>query len=162
MPNGGGGVDRDKGIIYGVKIIGTDSPNTHKSGAARGTKYTPSAWRSLVRILEGMNANVNHPPKNAPGEDRKAEEGLGQYHNPREEADGVYADLHCLTTHTMWPRVAEAAEKAPGNFALSINGQGRGEVIDGWYVVSEIRASLWTWCATAAVAAHSSRARRNG
>lgn len=131
-------VDRDKGIIYGVKVLGETSPNTHKSGATKGTKYTPSARAGLARVLEGLHVNVDHQSRANPNEERKARDGLGELRNARELPDGVYADLHCLTAHPMWEPLAEAAEKMPGAFALSINAQGRGEVADGYYVVQEV------------------------
>lgn len=139
LPDGQQRVDHERGIIFGVKVVGPDSPNTHRSGATKGTKYTPEfrSWVANCIREGGVKVNVNHPSRLAPGEDRKAEDGLGELRDSREDGGGVYANLHCLTTHAMWAPLAEAAEKMPGAFALSINASGRGQVIDGWYIVSE-------------------------
>jgi len=75
------------------------------------------------------------------GGDRDVNDGLGKLLNPKLTAEGVFADLHCLTTHPMWERVAEAAEKMPDAFALSINAWGKGEIEDGWFVINDLPAA---------------------
>jgi len=132
-------VDRDKGIIYGVKVLGRTSVNTHKSGANKGTRYTDQAMQACSRrIAEGLEVNTNHMHE---GGDRDVNDGLGKLLNPKLTPEGVFADLHCLTTHPMWERVAEAAEKMPDAFALSINAWGKGEIEDGWFVINDLPAA---------------------
>ncbi len=138
LPASGQRVDHEAGIIFGVKVLSADSPNNHQSGSTRGTVYTAEARQKLAPVLEGMHVNVDHPSRQNPGEDRSSDDGLGELRNVRATPDGVFADLHCLKTHPMWERVAEAAEKMPGAFALSINAHGKGEVVEGRYIVHEI------------------------
>lgn len=135
---GAGRVDRDQGIIRGVKILGARSPNRHGTDATNGTEYLPEAMRNAAPLYNGRPVNLDHPPKDRPGKDRSAYDRLGKIANVQVRADGIYGDLHCLKTHPMWERLAEAAEKMPEAFALSHNAWGRGEVKNGTYYVSDI------------------------
>lgn len=121
-------VDRDQCIIYGVKVAGLESKNRRR--------YALGAYRAARSLYEGLAVNIDHPGKGA--DQRSAYDRFGRLLNVRIEADGPYADLHYLKTHPMAERIVEAAERMPGAFGLSHNAEGRGEVQDGVFLVTEI------------------------
>ena len=124
-------VDRDKGIIYDVKILGPESVNKRR--------YTSKAIHEAVRarLYEGAPCNVDHPDK--PTDSRKAMDRFGKFVNVIEKADGVYADLHYLKSHPMAERVCEAAERMPDILGFSHNANGEGKHDnDGTLVVETI------------------------
>lgn len=97
-------VDREKGIIYGVKITGFDS--------SHGYSYDPTGIDPT--LYEGVDVNINHTRGDASAEDR-----FGQITNPRPQKDGIYGDLAYLKSHPMAERICEAAERMPGAYGLS-------------------------------------------
>lgn len=107
-------VDRTKGIIRGVKILGPESRN--------GRTYSTCAMSQVAKLAEGASVHINHD-KNSPT-DPPLESKFGALRNVRLERDGVRGDLHCNMSHPMWEQIAEAAEKFPTNFGLSINANG--------------------------------------
>src|SRR5262245_47856743 len=121
-------VDREAGIVYGVKVLGRSSKNGHE--------YAQDSL--ALSLLEGKNVGSNH---RARGKDADVEGRFGQLRGAVRRADGWYADLHCLTTHPMTARVMEAAEKMPGLFGLSILGDGR-KIRRGGKLVVESVTSL--------------------
>ena len=131
-------VDRDKGIIHGVKVVGLQSPNTHGVDGAEGTVYSRKALEEAARLYEGAPVNIDHPDRSKPKSDRSSNDRFGRLQGVELRPDGLYADLHYLKSHPMAERVTEAAERMPDLFALSHNAYGRGEVREGRYVVSEI------------------------
>lgn len=128
-------VDREAGIIYGVKILGWSSVN-HTNGKPR--RYLPEAGKKALPMYEGAKCYSNHPPKNNPAQTRENEDALGIWHNPRWEPDGVYADLHYLKAHPVAENVCEDAERGLGIFGASHNADGTGDVHDGAFAVSSI------------------------
>ncbi len=104
-------VDREKGIIHDVKIIGHVSTS--------GRRYSPSALAQAKSLYEGARVNVNHANPARPGEDRNFYDWFGALQNVRESQDGLYSDLHYLKTHAVAERVCEAAERFPDKFGLS-------------------------------------------
>lgn len=123
-------VDRDQGIIYGVKVLGLESRN--------GRRYTLEAVRKALPLYEGIAVNCDHP-KTKPTESRSSYDRFGWLENVRAKDDGLYADLHMLKSHPMAERIMEAAEKNPDLFGLSHNAEGdttRDQ--DGVDVVTEI------------------------
>jgi hypothetical protein len=125
-------VDRDEGIIRGVKILGLVSDNNRK--------YLPEAVRKAKSLYEGIKVNINHPAES--GDVRNAEDRFGKLINVKYvEGEGLYGDLMFLKSHPMAERICEAAERNDMNdtFGLSHNAQGDGqEDKDGCFVVSSI------------------------
>lgn len=123
-------VDRNRGIIRGVKILGLISEN--------GRQYMPDAVRKAAKLYEGIRVNIDHP--NKPDDVRSAESRFGKLVRVRFiEGDGLYGDLEFLRSHPMAERICEAAERMPDAFGLSHNAQGEGdENKDGIFVVSKI------------------------
>src|SRR5579859_1330882 len=132
-------VDREAGVIYGVKLLGKQSPNTHHTTASKGTLYTGEALEKAKPLYEGLACYIDHPEdRDNPAVVRDAEDCFGEYHNVQVREDGLYADLHYLKSHPMAAVVCEAAERMPGRFPLSHTAGGDGEVKDGWFVVSDL------------------------
>src|SRR5262245_41653656 len=105
-------VDREAGVVYGVKVLGRTSKNGDEYGADSLS----------LDLIEGKNAGSKHRHR---GQEADVERRFGQVRGAVRRADGWYADLHCLTTHPMTARVMEAASKMPGLFGLSILGDGK-------------------------------------
>lgn len=124
-------VDRERGLIRGVKILGAKSRN--------GRVYTPAALASAVALLEGTKVNINHSSrKELVDPDRR----LGKLQNVRLQDDGVYGDLSYLRSHPIADRLCEAAETNPDLFGLSINADGESlpDKPDGHLLVTRIVA----------------------
>jgi hypothetical protein len=133
-------VDRDRGVIFGVKVVGRRSPNTHNvRGAENGTEYTMEALRAAARLYEGVPCNVDHPPRTDPGQVRSARDRFAWIENVRVTEAGLYGDLHFLDpTDPLAVKMLNAAESKPDAYALSHNALGKGKVEGGVYVVHEI------------------------
>jgi hypothetical protein len=122
-------VDREKGEIRGVKILGWESTNRRR--------YLPEAGRAARGLYEGRAVNVDHFVQ--AGDNRSAYDRLGKLQDVEVRADGLYGTLVVLKSHPMAERVFEAAERMPDAFGLSHNAEGRGHTdSDGIFVVEEI------------------------
>lgn len=131
-------VDRERGIIRNVKVLGRDSPNSHNIEGADRTEYTPQAIADAIRIYEGMMVNCNHAKRSDPDADRDVDDRLGKLFGLHEAADGVYGNLKVLRKHPMAERLFEAAEEMPDAFALSHNAKGQYEVRNGVAYITSI------------------------
>ena len=110
-------VDRERGIIRGVKLLGLESRN--------GRRYLPTALERAAALYEGAKVNVNHP-KGHPLAARDYEERLGLLRNVRWKANqGLFGDLHFNPKHNLAEQLAWDAEHAPENVGLSHNVQAR-------------------------------------
>ena len=104
-------VDRERGVIRGVKILGMKSKN--------GRTYKPAALRQAVQLYEGAKVNTDHPDRKDATRDRRVSERLGSIRNVRFEADGLYADFYINPNHEMAGKIFWAADNAPGDFGFS-------------------------------------------
>lgn len=129
-PNGPLKVDRDKGVIYGVKVLGWESANKRR--------YLPEAVKKALPLYEGAKVYHNHPDK--PNQSRKTAEGFGKLSNCRVESDGLYADLLYFKTDAEAGKVTEDVERGIGFFGLSHNADGLGERQGDVVVIHEITA----------------------
>lgn len=100
-------VDTEAGVISGVKCLGRTSKN--------GREYSEQALTDAAKLYDGAEVNIDH----AQSADRKFGEGFGEIRNPVKTSEGVFGDLHFLTTHPMARMVAEAAQKFPDKLGLS-------------------------------------------
>lgn len=119
-------VDREAGLIEGVRILGPSSKN--------GRHYSPRAMSEAARLYEGAPVNVDHPATER--KDRPLAEAFGWIRNVRQEPDGVYGDLHYLRSHPQAELVAEAAERNPNRIGLSHHAEGTVRM-DGQRVIVE-------------------------
>lgn len=134
-------VDRERGIIFGAKLVGKESPNCHdRPEVTRGTYYTPLAMQEELALIpaDGAKLNINHPKDRKVRVDREAEDRLGKAKDPFIFEDELYGDLHLLLSHPMAERLMEAAERMPDAFAISHNVRGDGPVEDGVWVITHI------------------------
>ena len=107
-----GRINRESGIIHGVKICGLNSAN--------GRTYAESALRDAVPLYEGVAVRFDHP-KNLSTE-RKFVEGFGALRAVRfVPGQGLFGDLYFSTAHPLAGHVLECATKFPNNFGLSHN-----------------------------------------
>lgn len=133
-------VDRDRGVIRGVKLVGMRSRNKRES--KKGRAYTRGCLERARRLYEGVKVRVNHPKKldQQLGEERDVDDTFGRIQNVRLEADGLYGDLKYLKSHAMAARVCEAAESMPTAYGLSHDvAKWVGDYdSEGVYVITEI------------------------
>lgn len=79
--NGLRGVDRDKSIVYGIKVLGFNSQN--------GRVYERKAIQEAIHLYNQCPVNKDHITDAPSFSDR-----IGWLSGPRLEADGLYADFH--------------------------------------------------------------------
>lgn len=125
----GENVDRVNGVIRGVKLLGWTSRN--------GRRYTRGAGRDAVRLYEGVAVNMDHGERaDTP---REIARQIGVIRAVREEAAGVFGDLHYITTHPYGPAIGERAERFPESFGMSHAVEAKGKRgSDGIYEVDSI------------------------
>jgi hypothetical protein len=109
-------VDREQGVIRGVKILGLESRN--------GRSYLPEALAAAVPLYEEAKVNVNHP-KGDPLAPRDYQDRLGVIRHVTVQADGLFADLHFNPKHALAEQLIWDAEHAPENVGFSHNVQAR-------------------------------------
>ncbi len=132
-------VDREKGVIYGVKLLGRSSPNTHGIAGVIGTDYTQEAMEKALPLYEAAASFTGHPKdKSAPIGSRDPSEVWAWIEEARVEPEGIFGNLHYLKSHPMGERAAEAAEKNPRLFAMSHNALGDGEIRNRRYLIRDI------------------------
>lgn len=122
-------VDREAGVISGVKVLGLASRN--------GRTYDRAAVAEAAALYEGVKVNVNHPkgPAAAP---RDYQDRLGCLKNVRAENGGLFADLHFNPKHALAEQLAWDAEFSPENVGLSHNVQARTKAREGGTLVEQI------------------------
>lgn len=124
-------VDREAGVIRGVKILGSSSKN--------GREYGPQALKDAAALYENMSVNANHPSRSTPNANRTIEEGLGWLENVTVKPDGVYGDLNIIKAHPMANSLFEVAERNPSRFGLSHNASGEVTSRGGKMIVENIK-----------------------
>lgn len=112
-------VDREKGMIFGVKICSAKSDN--------GYRYQSEALKNAVTLYENKSVMIDHPPLDKARKNRPLRETFGKIKNPRYEKgstpdeEGVYGDIKCIKAHEMANVVFEMAEEMPDEFGMSHN-----------------------------------------
>lgn len=136
-------IDREAGVIFGVKILGFTSPNNHGlREATKGTRYTEAAMRQALPLYEGVKVRTDHPDKSKPNVERSTYESFGKLQNVRLEQSGMFGDLHYLKSHPLANAVIEDVDRGMGVFGLSHNATGEGQVREGVYTIEHIPAVL--------------------
>lgn len=106
-------VDREAGVIRGVRVLGRISQN--------GREYSDKAMDDAKRVYEGLTVKFDH---NRKGDERKFVESFGNLQNMVKKPDGVYGDLHFKKAHPMAELVCESAERFSKDFGLSHDADG--------------------------------------
>jgi hypothetical protein len=127
-------IDRDAGIIYGVKVVGRYSRNNHGlTEAENGSEYSPACLREALPMYEELKVRCNHPAdRTKPGAERDVDDTFGVLKGARIESedDGIRADLHYFKSHPMAERVLEDIERKLGVWGLSHNASAARERFD--------------------------------
>ncbi len=120
-------LDREKGIIEGVKILGLVSRN--------GRSYLKEAVARAVSLYEDRPVNIDHGDSPRSYADR-----IGSIRNVRVEPGdgGLRADLHFNPKHPLAEQLCWDAEHAPGNVGFSHVIEGRVARKNGATIVEEI------------------------
>lgn len=106
-------VDRDAGMIRGVKLIGFDSKN--------GRHYPPAVLKSATGVYESAKVNIDHPERD-PTQPRKYSERFGVIRNARfVEGQGVFGDFQFNPKHPLSEQVCWDAENNPEALGFSHN-----------------------------------------
>lgn len=106
-------VDREQGLLRGVKLIGLQSRN--------GRRYRESALTEAAALYEEAKVNVNHPKGN-PLSPRDYQDRLGVIRNVRLWAgEGLFGDLHFNPKHALAEQLVWDAEHNPRNVGFSHN-----------------------------------------
>jgi hypothetical protein len=121
-------IDREAGIIRGVKLCGFESKN--------GRTYPSDVLEKARPLYEGRVVNANHDRKNG---ERNVGDRLGRFVNVGlRNGQGLYGDFEVLTSHPLAESVFEAAQRMPSLFGFSHNIEGRIKVAGGKQVVEQI------------------------
>jgi len=106
-------VDREAGILRGVKILGVVSRN--------GRRYQVDALRKAAALYENAKVNVNHP-KGSPLSPRDYQDRIGVVRNVAvRDGEGLFADFHFNPKHALAEQLAWDARHAPENVGFSHN-----------------------------------------
>ncbi len=123
-------VDRQAGVLRGVKILGLQSRN--------GRQYLSEALAKAVPLYEGAKVNVNHP-KGSPLAPRDYQDRIGVIRGAvLKPGEGLFGDLHFNPKHMLAEQLAWDAEHAPENVGFSHNVQARTSRRDDCLLVEEI------------------------
>jgi hypothetical protein len=110
-------VDREAGVIRGVKVLGLKSRN--------GRTYLPDALVQAAALYEGAKVNVNHA-KTSPFGPRDYQDRIGVIRNVQSRRDeGLFADFHFNPKHALSEQLLWDAEHVPENVGFSHNVQAR-------------------------------------
>lgn len=123
-------VDAEKGIIFGVKILGSKSKN--------GREYALETMRAAVPLYEGAKVNVNHP-RGAPAGPRDYQDRIGCTRAVECREDGLYGNLHFNPKHALAEQLVWDAQHAPENVGLSHNIDGKMSHRNGRVIVESIK-----------------------
>ena len=115
-------VDRQAGVIRGVRVLGRQSKN---DGGMR--EYSDRALSDAAQLYKNASVNLNHPPRENPTGERDVRDRIGWIADPEVRDDGVYADLHVLRAHPHAAALFEIAERNPSQLGLSHNAEGKTE-----------------------------------
>lgn len=110
-------VDRQAGVIRGVKILGIHSRN--------GRTYLPEALTEAASLYEGAKVNVNHP-KGSPLGVRDYQDRIGVLGNvAARPTEGLFADFRFNPKHSLAEQLMWDAEHMPENVGFSHNVEAR-------------------------------------
>jgi len=106
-------IDREAGVIFGVKIIGCESRN--------GRHYPNDTLRSAIPLYENSKVNLDHPDGD-PRKSRSYHARFGMIRNVQlRENKGLFADFWFNPKHSIAEQLLWDAEHAPDNVGFSHN-----------------------------------------
>jgi hypothetical protein len=106
-------IDREAGVIFGVKIIGCESRN--------GRHYPNDTLRSAIPLYENSKVNLDHPDGD-PRKPRSYHARFGMIRNVHlRENEGLFADFWFNPKHRIAEQLLWDAEHSPDNVGFSHN-----------------------------------------
>jgi hypothetical protein len=129
-------IDREKGIIKGVKILGESSgnPPPNNNVYPRQTRE-----RLCEQLKDGARVYIDHAPRSAPEDARSYRDAIGAHKNIREGGDGLYADFHFNPKHALAEQLLWDAVNAPECVGFSMASKcGRDSMRDGRRIIEDI------------------------
>jgi hypothetical protein len=106
-------IDREAGVLFGVKIIGCESKN--------GRHYPNETLRSAIPLYENSKVNLDHP-EGEPRKSRSYHDRFGMIRNVHlRENEGLFADFWFNPKHSIAEQLLWDAEHAPDNVGFSHN-----------------------------------------
>jgi hypothetical protein len=126
--------DREKGIIYGVKVLGERSGNPPPND----NEYPRKTREDAIGMLEGARCCVDHPARGTEEKTRPYGDSIGVHRNLRENGDGLYSDFHFNPKHPLADQLCWDAENAPNLVGFSINARGKPKRSGGRCVIEQI------------------------
>lgn len=103
-------VDRENGVIRGVKILGYESKNKRR--------YTRAAIERAAHLYENAAVFADHPGGRAQG-NRRVADRVGTLMGVHVRESGLFADLHYFRSHALAGTIADAAEANSPGIGLS-------------------------------------------
>jgi len=106
-------IDRDAGVLFGVKIIGCESKNNRH--------YPNETLRQAIPLYENSKVNLDHPDGD-PRKPRSYHARFGMIRNVHlRENEGLYADFWFNPKHSIAEQLLWDAEHSPDNVGFSHN-----------------------------------------
>ncbi|MDD3468817.1 MAG: hypothetical protein PHE53_02415 [Thermoguttaceae bacterium] len=103
-------IDRSRGILHGVKVLGFYSRN--------GRRYTENCLSESVSLYENAKVNINHVESGEHPRDYR--DRIGVLHGVQYRPDmGLFADFHYNPKHPLAEQLLWDAEHAPENVGFS-------------------------------------------
>lgn len=122
-----GRIDRENAIVYGVKILGTESRN--------GRRYPPEMLARYKDRYENARVHLDHA---GTCESRSVTTCFGAVRNIEARPDGLYADLVYNSKHPNVDQILNAMETFPENFGFSPNHEVEMESVDGVNIITKV------------------------
>jgi hypothetical protein len=130
-------VDREAGVIRGVKVLGPKSANTSGNEYPRETR---EALAKEINAAGGARAYVDHPQHGASNETRSYRDSLGIHRNLRETGSGLVSDFYYNKAHPLAEQLVYDAEHMPELCGFSINTRcGRDRMEGGRRIIESIQ-----------------------
>jgi len=120
-------VDREAGLIRGVKILGRQSKN--------GREYTLEALSHAASLYNGKAVNIDHVE---PDQRRSYADRIGMLRGVTVREGSLFGDLQFNPKHALAEQLIWDAEHAPENVGLSHDATGKTSRRDGRIIVEEI------------------------
>lgn len=124
-------IDREAGVVRGVKLIGRESRNRRT--------YAESALQKATSLYEGAKVNIDHGPKDLSA-DRSYRDRFGSIRGVQFREGSLFGDLHFNPRHPIAEQFLWDAEHNPGNLGFSHVAEGVTARRNGQTIVEEIKS----------------------
>jgi hypothetical protein len=121
-------IDADKGVLFGVKLLGSNSRNNRR--------YSNEAMESAAPRYSGKKIYVDHPGDTA---ERSIDRWAGTIQNARFQDDGIYGDIKLRKESGFFKGILEAAQDFPKDIGFSHVADGKTRFDGDTEVVESIK-----------------------